>query len=236
MMSRRWFFAECKKEMSGPLLNIVVLISGSGSNLQAILDAIDQGQLNARICGVLSNRADAYGLIRAQAHGIATAVIAHGDFTDRDSFDQAMQQKIDAWQPDIVALAGFMRILTSGFVQHYAGRLLNIHPSLLPHYKGLHTHRRALEAGEREHGCSVHFVTTELDGGPVIAQAVVPVLPSDTEETLQQRVHASEHRLYPQTLIWLAQGDLALHEGRPWYRGRVLESPLRLDGECLRLK
>ena len=209
------------------MLNVVVLISGAGSNLQAMLDAIDQGRLTARISGVLSNRADAYGLIRAQARGIATALIRHDDFADREAFDQAMQQQIDVWQPDVIALAGFMRILTPRFVQHYTGRLLNIHPSLLPKHKGLHTHRRALEAGDREHGCSVHFVTAELDGGPLIAQATTPVRPDDTEASLMQRVQECEHRLYPQTLIWLANGELVFRNGRPWYHGTALESPLQ---------
>lgn len=211
------------------MLNIVVLVSGSGSNLQAILDAIDAGRLKARVAGVLSNRHDAYALARATARGIPTAVVAHGDFPDRESFDQAMIRLIDAWAPDVVVLAGFMRILTPGFVTHYQGRLLNIHPSLLPKYKGLHTHQRALEAGDREHGCSVHFVTPELDGGPVIAQAIVPVLPDDDEARLTERVHKSEHRLYPQVLVWLADGLLRLQDGQVFFRQQPLPAPLKLD-------
>lgn len=210
------------------MLKIAVLISGSGSNLQALIDAISRGDLKAKICGVLSNRADAYGLVRAAEQKIPTASIAHTNFSDRESFDAAMITIIDDWAPDIVVLAGFMRILSSGFVEHYAGRLLNIHPSLLPKYKGLHTHRRALAAGDTEHGCSVHFVTPELDGGPVVAQAIVPVLPGDSEETLTERVHKSEHQLYPQVLVWLADGELGYHEGRPVYRGQTLTQPLQL--------
>lgn len=210
------------------MIKIAVLISGSGSNLQAIIDAIARGDIDGRIAGVLSNRADAYGLVRATGAGIPTAVITHGDFADREAFDAALMRQVDAWDVDVVVLAGFMRILTAGFVAHYEGRLLNIHPSLLPRYKGLHTHRRALEAGDAEHGCSVHFVTAELDGGPVVAQAAVPVLPGDDEAALAARVHQAEHRLYPQVLAWLASGELAYGNGRPMFLGRPLAAPLRL--------
>lgn len=209
------------------MLKIAVLISGSGSNLQAIIDAINTGALNAEICGVLANKADAYGLVRAQAAKIPTAVLINSHFPDRESFDSAMLKQLDAWSPDIVVLAGFMRILSSHFVEHYAGRLLNIHPSLLPKYKGLHTHRRVLEAGDTLHGCSVHFVSPELDGGPVVAQSIIPVLSGDDETTLSQRVHKSEHLLYPQVLIWIAQGDLYFHEGRPFFKGSALQQPLQ---------
>ncbi len=210
------------------MLKIAVLISGSGSNLQAIIDRIGAGELRAQLVGVLSNKAEAYGLTRAAAAGIATAVIAHTDFPDRDSFDSALMRQIDHWAPDVVVLAGFMRILTPAFVQHYEGRLLNIHPSLLPKYKGLHTHRRALEAGDAEHGCSVHFVTAELDGGPVIAQAVVPVQPHDTETLLTERVHDAEHRLYPEVLVWLADGRLCWRDGRALLDDAPLATPRRL--------
>ncbi|MES2917672.1 MAG: phosphoribosylglycinamide formyltransferase [Pseudomonadota bacterium] len=210
------------------MLKIAVLISGSGSNLQAIIDAIARGGISGRIAGVLSNRADAYGLVRARQHGIATAVVTHGNFADRAAFDQALVRQVDAWDVDVVVLAGFMRILTPAFVTHYEGRLLNIHPSLLPKYKGLHTHRRALEAGDAEHGCSVHFVTAELDGGPVVAQAAVPVLPGDTEEELAERVHQAEHRLYPRVLAWLSTGELQYRDGQPCFQGRPLAVPLRL--------
>jgi phosphoribosylglycinamide formyltransferase-1 len=211
------------------MLRIAVLISGSGSNLQAIIDAIEGGRLDAQIAGVISNRADAFGLERARQHGLPTAVVTHGDFPDRESFDRALMQKIDRWHVDVVVLAGFMRILTPAFVQHYEGRLLNIHPSLLPKYKGLHTHRRALEAGDTVHGCSVHFVTAELDGGPVVAQAEVPVQPGDDEASLSARVHAGEHRLYPQVLAWLARGELQYRDGSLHFLGRPLTSPLALD-------
>lgn len=211
------------------MLNIVVLISGSGSNLQAIIDNISAGRLKARIAGVLANKADAYGLIRAQQAGITTAVLSHADYASREDFDAAMMQQIDSWRPDVVVLAGFMRILTPGFVQHYEGRLLNIHPSLLPKHKGLHTHRRALEAGDKEHGCSVHFVTAELDGGPVIAQAVVRVSADDNETLLNERVHKSEHRIYPEVLVWMAEGRLVYRDGHPWLDNKRLETPTRIN-------
>lgn len=191
--------------------NVVVLISGSGSNLQALIDAIAAG-LPARIGAVISNRADAYGLVRAQNAGIATAVLDHKGFDGREAFDRALIERIDAQQPDLVVLAGFMRILSAEFVRHYAGRLLNIHPSLLPRYKGLHTHQRALEAGDAEHGCSVHFVTEELDGGPLVVQAVVPVLDGDTPDILAQRVQRGEHHIYPLAVHWFAEGRLRLGE------------------------
>jgi len=214
-------------------LRLVVLLSGSGSNLQAILDACGQRTngtpaIAARVVGVLSNKADAFGLIRAQQAGVDTAVLAHGNFPDRDSFDAAMAGIIDAWQPDIVVLAGFMRILSAAFVTRYSGRLLNIHPSLLPKYKGLHTHQRALDAGDREHGCSVHYVTPELDGGPVIAQAVVGVKADDTAESLAARVHVAEHRLYPTVLGWLAEQRLSLQQGQVILDGMPLPTPHRI--------
>jgi phosphoribosylglycinamide formyltransferase-1 len=214
------------------MLNIVVLISGSGSNLQAIIDAIATGRLKARIAGVLSNKADAYGLVRAQQAGISTAVLSHTGYASREDFDAAMALQIDAWSPDIVVLAGFMRILTPAFVRHYEGRLLNIHPSLLPRHKGMHTHRRALEEGDREHGCSVHYVTAELDGGPVVAQAVVPVLPDDDEPTLTERVHKGEHVIYPEVLVWLAEGRLTCENGHPRVDGKPLNTPVRIEVSC----
>lgn len=209
------------------MLKIAVLISGSGSNLQAIIDAINTGALKAEICGVLANKADAYGLVRAHTAGITNAVLINSNYPDRESFDRAMQKQLDAWSPDIVVLAGFMRILSSHFVEHYAGRLLNIHPSLLPKYKGLHTHRRALAAGDNTHGCSVHFVSPELDGGPVIAQSMISVHSNDDETTLSQRVHKCEHQLYPQVLVWIAQGDLRFQHGQPFFKGSALKSPLQ---------
>lgn len=190
--------------------NVVVLISGTGGNLQALIDSIRAGATPARISAVISNRADAYGLQRAQAAGIATEVFDHKQFDGREAFDAALIAAIDSHQPQLVVLAGFMRILTPGFVRHYAGRLLNIHPSLLPKYKGLHTHQRALEAGDREHGCSVHFVSEELDGGALVVQAVVAVKPDDSPASLAQRVHEQEHVIYPLAVRWFAEGRLQL--------------------------
>jgi phosphoribosylglycinamide formyltransferase-1 len=200
---------------------VVVLISGSGSNLQALLDSLEPGN-PAHICAVISNRAEAYGLTRAAQAGITTRVLDHRHFEGREAFDAALVELIDSFDADLVVLAGFMRILTPTFVRHYAGRLLNIHPSLLPKYKGLHTHQRALEAGDREHGCSVHFVTEELDGGPLVVQAVVPVQADDTAETLAQRVHQQEHRIYPMAMRWFAEQRL-----------RLTPDGAMLDGESL---
>ena len=190
--------------------NVVVLISGSGSNLQALIDSIAKDGNPARIAAVISNRADAYGLERARQAGIATRVLDHKQFDGREAFDAALIEAIDGFAPQLVVLAGFMRILTGDFVRHYEGRLLNIHPSLLPKHKGLHTHQRALEAGDNEHGCSVHFVTEELDGGPLVVQAVVPVESGDTPESLAQRVHSQEHHIYPLAMRWFAEGRLRL--------------------------
>lgn len=191
---------------------IVVLISGSGSNLQAIIDRMDAGRIDGRIAAVISNRPDAFGLTRATRAGIDARVLEHKGFPDRLAFDQALQTMIDSYRPDLVVLAGFMRILTPEFVRHYAGRLVNIHPSLLPKYKGLHTHQRALEAGDTEHGCTVHFVTEELDGGPLIVQAPTPVHAEDNADSLQQRVHQLEHQIYPLTVEWFCAGRLHLGE------------------------
>ena len=178
-------------------MNIVVLISGSGSNLQAIIDQIHQGRIPGRIVSVISNRPGVKGLERAQQHGISTQVIDHTQYDNRETFDLAMMAHIDACQPDLIVLAGFMRVLTTTFVDHYQGRLLNIHPSLLPKYKGLNTHARAIEAGDSEHGCSVHFVSSELDSGAIIAQAAVPIEANDTADSLSKKVQTQEHRLYP---------------------------------------
>ena len=188
--------------------NIVILISGRGSNLQALLEA----KLPCRIAAVISNRADAGGLKIAQVQGIPTAVIEHRDYADRDSFDAALAQLIDTFHPDFVILAGFMRILTAGFVTRYHGRLVNIHPSLLPAYGGLNTHGRALQDGVRIHGCTVHFVTADLDHGPIIIQAAVPVLCHDSEQTLAARVLHEEHRIYPQAIRWLCADLVELRD------------------------
>ena len=206
----------------------VILISGSGSNLQAFIDTLHPAQAN--IVAVISNRADAYGLERAAQADIPTAVLSHRDFADRASYDQALAQLVDSYQAELVILAGFMRILSSDFVSHYPGRLLNIHPSLLPKYTGLHTHQRALAAGDTEHGATVHFVTEELDGGPAIMQSHVPVLPGDTAETLAERVRHTEHRLYPQAALLLITGRVQLVDGQVCLDGiPIAPSGLRLD-------
>ncbi|REL29382.1 phosphoribosylglycinamide formyltransferase [Thalassotalea euphylliae] len=189
---------------------ILVLISGSGTNLQAIIDACKSPDYPGQVVGVLSNKADAYGLERAANANIATTTLSHRDFATREAYDDALMAAIDKYQPDVVVLAGFMRILTPAFVQHYQGRLVNIHPSLLPKYQGLNTHQRAIDAGDDEHGVSVHFVTEELDGGPVILQAKVPVFENDTADELAARVHEQEHRIYPLVVKWLCQGRLKM--------------------------
>ncbi len=199
---------------------MVVLISGSGTNLQAIIDETRDGALPIELRAVISNEPDAYGLQRAAEAGVATCVLDHRDYADRVSYDRALAEAIDRFRPGLVVLAGFMRILGPEFVRHYAGRLMNIHPSLLPHYKGLHTHERALANGAKQHGASVHFVTEPLDDGPVIVQAAVPVLIHDTAQTLQQRVHEQEYRIYPLAIRWFAEGRLSVRDGK-----------VRLDGE-----
>lgn len=194
--------------------NIVILISGGGSNMAAIVRAAQSEQWPARLAAVISNKADAGGLAFAQAQGIPTAVVASNQFASREEFDTALQKVIDGFAPDVLVLAGFMRILTPAFVAHYAGRVLNIHPSLLPDFPGLHTHRRALEAGVGRHGASVHVVTAELDHGPVLAQAEVEVLPGDTEATLAARVLAQEHILYPRVVRMFIEGQFDAEAAR----------------------
>ena len=193
--------------------SIVILISGRGSNMQSLLEA----NLPCRVAAVISNRADAQGLAIAEQHGIATQVVAHRDYPDRESFDAALATTIDSYQPDLIVLAGFMRILTPHFVGRYQGKLINIHPSLLPAYGGLDTHARALQDGVKIHGCTVHFVTNDLDHGPIIIQAAVPVLTDDTPETLAARVLHEEHRIYPQAIRWFCGGYLSVDAG-----GKVL--------------
>jgi len=194
--------------------SIVILISGRGSNMEAIVRAAQAERWPARIAAVISNRADASGLEFAARHGIATAVIANRDYPTRDLFDAALRDRIDAFAPDLVVLAGFMRILTAPFVDHYQGRMLNIHPSLLPSFPGLATHRQALAAGVKLHGATVHFVTPDLDHGPIVAQAAVPVLEGDSEETLAQRVLEQEHAIYPRAVRWFIDGRLTLEGAR----------------------
>ena len=191
--------------------NIVILISGRGSNMQAIINADIPG---AHVAAVISNRPNAAGLAWAQAQGIATASLDHTTFPDREAFDRALAEMIDRYQPDLVVLAGYMRILTTEFVSRYAGRMMNIHPSLLPAFTGLHTHAQAIAAGVKITGCTVHFVTPELDHGPIIAQAAVPVLDNDNEETLADRILKQEHRIYPQAVRWFIENRLHEQDGR----------------------
>ncbi len=193
--------------------NIVILISGRGSNMEAVVRAAKAEGWPARIAAVISNKADAKGLDFAKEQGIATAVVANKDFASREEFDTALQKVIDGFAPDLVVLAGFMRILTAPFVAHYEGRMLNIHPSLLPLFPGLHTHQQALDAGVTEHGATVHFVTAELDHGPMVAQAKVAVLPGDTEDSLAARVLVQEHLLYPRAVRLFVEGRLSIDKG-----------------------
>ncbi|MDN7130449.1 phosphoribosylglycinamide formyltransferase [Pseudidiomarina sp. 1APR75-15] len=200
---------------------IVVLISGSGTNMQAIVDACQADRIDGEVVAVISNKADVGGLEKAAKAGIPTAVLSHREFDSREAYDEELLKLVDSFAPDVVVLAGFMRILTPAFAQHYQGRMLNIHPSLLPKYRGINTHQRALDSGDTEHGVSVHFVTEELDGGPVILQAVVPVFPEDTALDLQQRVHSQEHRIYPLVVQWLCSERLKLTE-----KGAMLDGAL----------
>ncbi len=217
------------------MITMVILISGRGSNLTSLLNAATSGAMPARIVGVISNRADALGLQTAEAHGVPTCVIDHRAFAEREQFDVAVAAAIDSFAPDLVVLAGFMRILGKAFVRRYENRLINIHPSLLPAFPGLHTHRRALAEGVRIHGCTVHFVTPDLDHGPVIVQAAVPVLDDDDEATLAARVLAQEHQVYPLAVRWFAEGRLHLRNGRvsldmPQAGGMALIAPQLVAG------
>ncbi len=213
------------------LLTLVVLISGRGSNLRAILDAIKCGELPAVVSAVISNRADAGGLDYAQQEDIDTLALDADDYPDRESYDRALQGLIDCFEPGLVVLAGFMRILTPEFVRHYHHKLINIHPSLLPEFRGLNTHQRALEAGIREHGASVHFVSEELDSGAVILQARVPVLPGDNTEQLTARVLQQEHRLYAQAIRWLAEGRIRWQNEQLLFDGQPIKKPIELHAE-----
>lgn len=193
--------------------NIVILISGRGSNMEAIVRAAQAENWPVRIAAVIANKPDAGGLAFAQQHGIATAVVSNKEFSTREAFDAELQKTIDRFAPDLVVLAGFMRILTAGFVEHYAGRMLNIHPSLLPKFPGLHTHQQAIDACETEHGATVHFVTAQLDHGPVLGQVAVPVLPGDTPDSLAARVLVEEHKLYPRVVRQFVEGHVSINEG-----------------------
>jgi len=207
-------------------LPLAILISGRGSNMVAIAQACAQGRIDARVNHVICDQADAAGIARAHELGLATSVIARAQFADAAAFEAALLRALAAQAHELVVLAGFMRILSPQFVARYAGRMLNIHPSLLPRYRGLNTHRRVLAAGDAHHGASVHFVTAELDSGPAVLQSRVPVLAGDTEESLAERVQASEHVIYPKVIGWSAQERLVFKDGRAWFDGEPLDEPM----------
>ena len=211
---------------------IVIVISGRGSNMRSLLDAVACGALSVRVVAVISNRPEAEGLTIAAACGVPVQVVDHRQFDSREAFDAAMAEAIDAFAPDLVVLAGFMRILTDAFVRRFAGRMINIHPSLLPAFPGLRTHRQALAAGVRVHGCTVHFVTPELDHGPIIAQVAVPVLDGDDEAALAARVLVQEHVIYPQAVRWFAEGRLRVIDGRVWFDAAQQESAALVSPTC----
>ena len=212
--------------MSDSDLGIVVLISGNGSNLQAIIDQLHLSPAPVCIKAVISNQENAYGLVRAKNAGIPTHIVKHQRFPDREQFDREITAIIDSYQPQLVVLAGFMRILSGNFVQHYHDRLINIHPSLLPEFRGLKTHSRVLQAGVREHGASVHFVTEDLDSGPVVLQAHINVRPDDSEESLAQRVLELEHIIYPLVILWYAQARLRFEQGKLFFDNKVVTQAL----------
>ncbi|WP_367680245.1 phosphoribosylglycinamide formyltransferase [Candidatus Fukatsuia anoeciicola] len=201
---------------------IVVLISGYGSNLQALIKAQQQKQINGIISAVFSNKSNAYGIVRATLAAIPTHVLDAKDYANRVSFDLVLVKAIDYYQPDLIVLAGYMRILSPTFVQHYAGRIINIHPSLLPKYPGLYTYHQALKNGDKQHGTSIHFVTEELDKGPLILQAKVPIFPSDSEEDLVRRVQIQEYNVYPQVVNWFTEGRLEMRNNAAWLDGTQL--------------
>ena len=203
-----------------------ILVSGSGTNLQAFIDAVAAGSLDLDLCVVFSNNPNAFGLERAENAGIPTACIRHGDFPDRESFDRAVITELDRWNPELLILAGFMRILSPTFVSHYEGKILNIHPALLPKYPGLNTHQRVLDAGDEWHGSTVHFVTEELDGGPRILQGRLPVDPQESADELQHRVQAIEHKIYPEAAGLVGSGRVVFRNGRAWIDGELAEEPI----------
>ena len=203
-------------------LNLVILISGSGSNLQAIIDAIESGTLDASISAVISNVANVKGLERAQKHNIPAVCLPHTEFSSRQEFDTALQNAIDTYKPDLVILAGFMRILGKDISRRFKGRMLNIHPSLLPKYPGLHTHQKVLDAGDKEHGTTIHFVTEELDGGPIVYQRSFPIENTDTSETLFDKVQTIEHQMYPLVIQWIAEGRLVYQISGPSFDGNPI--------------
>jgi phosphoribosylglycinamide formyltransferase 1 len=212
--------------MSRPPLPVAVLVSGHGSNLQALLDAAAAGRLNVEFRLVASDRPEAHGLLRAQRAGVRTAAVPPAGYADRRAWNDALDALLRASGARLVILAGFMRVLGPELVQSRRGQMLNVHPSLLPRYRGLHTHRRVLAAGDRMHGTSIHYVTEELDGGPVILQARMPVLPGDDEQSLMRRVQAREHEVYPRVVGWIAAGRLCWRDDGPWLDGRRLVSPI----------
>jgi phosphoribosylglycinamide formyltransferase-1 len=206
-----------------------ILVSGSGTNLQSFIDKAAADEVDLELCLVFSNRPNAYGLTRAEDAGIPTACIEHGGFDSREAFDGAVAQLLDQYAPELLVLAGFMRILSPWFVHHYEGRILNIHPALLPAYPGLDTHQRVLDAGDRWHGSTVHFVTEELDGGPRILQGRLAVLPGETADELCARVQAVEHQIYPEAANWFGQGRLDMRDGKAWLDGEPLDEPVVAD-------
>jgi phosphoribosylglycinamide formyltransferase-1 len=214
--------------MSQPL-RLAVLISGNGSNLQSIIDAIESGQLNAEIKAVISNNREAYGLVRATRHGLHTWLLDHREYPGRDGFDKALQHYLEAIDPDYIVLAGFMRILGPGIVDAFENKILNIHPSLLPAYRGLNTHQRALDNREQKHGVSIHLVTAKLDDGPVILQGSYPIEAGDSAADLQQKGHRLEHQMYPQVLRWLGNRNLVIEGGKLFYEQTLLEEPLQFN-------
>lgn len=214
--------------MSQPL-QLAILISGNGSNLQSIIDAIELGKLNAQIKAVVSNNSEAYGLVRASNHGLDTRVIDHRDFQDREQYDAVLQHYLESVAVDYIVLAGFMRILGPAIIKAFEHQILNIHPSLLPAYKGLNTHQRALDDGAEQHGVSIHLVTAELDDGPIICQAKYPVEAGDRAEDLKARGHRLEHQMYPQVLSWLSDKKLTIEGGQLFYEQALLEQPITFD-------
>ncbi|MDH3612133.1 MAG: phosphoribosylglycinamide formyltransferase [Gammaproteobacteria bacterium] len=215
--------------MSENRCQTAILISGSGTNLQSFIDRAACGDIELDLSVVFSNRPEAFGLVRARSAGIATTCFEHGDFSDREEFDRAVAAKLDEWQPELLVLAGFMRILSPWFVEHYQGRILNIHPALLPAYPGLDTHQRVLDAGEKWHGSTVHFVTEELDGGPRILQGKLSVDSSETADELCARVQAIEHQIYPEAANWFGQGRLEFKDGSAWLDDKRLDEPVVSD-------
>jgi len=215
--------------LSSKSCNTAILISGSGTNLQSFIDDVASGELELSLSIVFTNRANAYGLTRARDAGIATACIEHRDYADRQSFDHAVAQTLDKAEPELLLLAGYMRILSPWFVNHYAGRILNMHPALLPAFPGLDTHQRVLDAGDTWHGSTVHFVTDELDAGPRILQGRLTVDAEESADELATRVQAIEHQIYPQAANWFANGRLAYHDGAAWLDGERLDEPIVMD-------